>query len=448
MAILDFFRTKNYSLKSKSISEKPRTLKEAIGRLTPQYGFNAEVKDKENEWTVPHLDKNFKLYEDIYTSIPVAKNAVDNLSNFAIQSGYELDGGSVTTIEKFVDTHNFEQLMLNVLRQMIIYGNAYLELDVKGAEISSMKLLPPSQMYVVVAKGGGNDGQLIKYRQVLGTQKQIDFKLEQIAHFKWNEIGPAFYGYSDLKAIQGALTSLLNYQADLGEVVHRYGHPTMHHKLGTDDSPASGPQIEEYIDMIEGREPGQDIITSTAVELKSISSDLRMVQPDGLIKHMENQLIAGLGVPEIFIRGGETSNKATADIELQAFDRKVKALRNAMTEVIHDKIFSVYGDTKIKWREMSIQEEGVKGEMVKNLNQAGVPPEVAFKIVGWDNFINDLMDSENYPPPEPTIGFGGPPGMGPPKPNGKPKPPKEDAFDTQADWLKAMVKYNRINDGL
>ena len=403
------------------------TLKESLGRITPTYAYNFN-QDKEGEWTVDHPDRNFDHYLNMYTLIPVAKNAVDNLSNFAIQSGYELEGGQLEEAKKFMDLINFDQLSLNVLKQMIIYGNAFVEVG------NTLKVLPAKQMYVVVKRGGTNDGEIVGYRQIIdqNAAKNPRFKPEQIAHFKWNEIGPAFYGISDLRAVESTLTSLYNYQDDLGIIMHRYAQPLLQHRLGAPERPANAAQIAEYTSMVEDRDTGQDFVTSSDVEIVSIQANMRMVQPDGILKHLENQLIAGLGVPEIFVRGGETSNKATADIELQAFDRRVKALRAAFSEIVKDKILKRF-NTKLRWREMSIQEESVKATMIRDMAQAQVPPAVSFKVVGWDNFIDTLKSEKPLLPPQP---FG--------EPGAQKKPaPKESDYNTQAEWLEALESYKK-----
>lgn len=406
---------------------KLKSLKDSIGVITPKYTFS--VSDRPGEWTVPHPDNSYDYYLNMYTLIPVAKNAVDNLSNFAIQSGYELEGGNAS-VKAFLDKVNFDQLALNILKQMIIYGNAYLELD--G---NNVKLLPPKQMYVVVQKGGNNDGGLIGYKQVLDDTSSVPFKPEQVAHFKWNEIGPAFYGISDLRAVDTTLTSLYNYQNDLGIIMHRYAQPLLHHRLGRPEAPATRAQIDDYKTMVEDRETGQDFISSSDVVIESIQANMRMVQPDGILKHLENQLIAGLGVPEIFVRGGETSNKATADVELQAFDRKVKALRGAFSEVIRDKVLKPFGKVKMHWREMSIQDESVKATMIRDMAQAQVPPEVSFKIVGWDNHIDELKKAKPLLPPSPF--------QSPGQPGAKKPAPKEKDFKTQAEWIEAIENYKK-----
>ena len=438
MAIFDIFKRKEskkiptqFNAYGKAKTKSGHKLQEALGRITPKNSFNYEFKDKEGEYTVPHRDENSKLYLEVYEKIPVAKSSVDSLSNFAIQTGYELDGSGKEKALKFIDEFNFNNLMLNVLRQMSIYGNAYLEIERVGSSITSLKPLPPDQMYVVVKKGK-DDGELVGYKQIVDRYGEpIEFTPDQIAHFKWNEIGPAFYGISDLTSVLGTIEKMLNLRENIGEIMDKYAHPILHHKLGTPESPAQEADIDAYIAMLEDREAGQDLVTSASVDIKSVSADMRMIQVDGMVNHMENQIIAGLGVPEIFVRGGKTSNKATAFVELQSFDRRVKAIRAALAEVVEDKILSVFGDIKIQWREMSIQDESTKATMVKELYQAGVSPETAFQIVGWGNWLDEL---QLVVPPSNKL-----------EKSDRLQEPREDDYESQVEYLEAYKDWLRRN---
>jgi len=395
-----------------------------------------DFKSEKGTKVMPHPDKGFKLYQQIFQKVPVAKCSINSTVNFAIQSGYELEGSeeAVKKIEEWVDLVNFDLMMMDAMRQMQIYGNAWLEVS----DIDSPKFLPVDQMYVVVHSGDENDGQIKGYKQIIKMgENEIPFDQEDMVHFKWNEesgLDGGFYGLSDLKAGATVLQRLLNFQEDIGEVIHNHAQPILHWLLGSEESPATQAQIDAFKTNLGDREVGGDLITSWGVEGKAVMSDLRMVQPDGMLKHLENQLICALGVPATFVRGGESSNKATAEVELQTFDRRVKSIRRVVSRYTEDYIFPlITGGEKVKilWNEPSFETEAKKAEMVKNLIAGNMPLVVALKIVGWNAFVNDLEEAGGEK--EPMAPMGGPGG-----------PPQEDDFDNQEDWLKALKEYDSL----
>jgi len=422
MGVFDRFRTKNLDniIFGKTNKKYSNSLINNI-KLNESKGIVYEEPFKATGQTgksvVEPQDKSWELYRNIYNSVPIAKSAIDHTSNFAIQSGYMIESdlpADKEKIEEFINLTNFDLVLTNVMRQMMIYGNAFLEPEVSGGTVTGIKILSPKSMRVIVSTKAGDNGAVLGYVQKVG-QQEIEFKKEEIIHFKWNVVGNDFYGTSDLKSALGTIRTLLQHQEDIGEIIHRYGNPLLHHKLGTDESPVpSDSDRDGYIDMLEEREPGEDLVTGKNVNIEPIVANLKMIQPDGMLKRLENQLIAGFKVPEIFVRGGETSNKATADVELQAFDRNVKALREAVSRIVEDTVFVILGTetAKLVWNELSITDEATKAEIIQKLcstmSGAGVPLEVAFDIVGWKGYIpmideyggQKLPDLGNKPPGE------------------------------------------------
>jgi hypothetical protein len=458
MAVLDE-STRRTTSKVKTLFEIARSpersnlfkdlVKESKGIYTD--AIKTSWTDKKGEKTMEPPDKNFKLYKDVYEKVGIIKNCIDNTADFALQSGYELEGpkSARDKVEKFIKKSNFDLIMHNILKQMQIYGNCFLEIQ-KGTVFDEdswdLKILPVSQMRVIVDTSEGNDGTIKGYRQITFGNNYVDFIPDEVVHFKWNTATSMFYGVSDLKAICGSLTSLLNFQEDIGEIIHRYAAPIIHWKLGNEEQPATAGEVAAFIALLNDRDTGQDMVTSSNVEANPIVNNLKMVQPDGMIKLLENQLIAGLRVPEIFIRGGETSNKATADVELQAFDRKVKAIREAVATMVEDYIFKKIAptsDVTISWNELSVESEHTKAEMLTWLVQSGTPLTVALKMCGWGSWVNDVKEEQEKQGGSPPFSPAMPPNQAQPadkKPEQKPRPNEED-FDTQEAWFEAYRKW-------
>jgi hypothetical protein len=469
MAVLDE-STRRIIPKMKTLFEiaKPREnsallnnlLKESKGKYTDYVSVN--WRDKADEITMEPTDRNWKLYKDIYEKVGIIKNCIDNTADFALQSGYELEGpvSGKEKIEKFIKKTNFDLILHNILKQMQIYGNCFIELSretIFSEDTWSLKILPPDQMRVVVYKGKGKDGQLKGYKQMQASSQSIEFSPEEVVHFKWNTATTTgqFYGVSDLKAVCGSLTSLLNFQEDIGEIIHRYAAPIIHWALGTEEQSATAAEIAEFISLLNDRDTGQDMVTSSNVKANPIVNNLKMVQPDGMIKLLENQLIAGLRVPEIFIRGGETSNKATADVELQAFDRKVKAIRMALSTMVEDFIFKKITPTSevtISWNELSVESEHTKAQQMQWLVQSGVPTKVALDMCGWGSWIDDFEEEKQKEQDRASsLALTAlPPGQNPkpvaqakPPADNKPIAPKEEDFETQEEWFEAYRNWEK-----
>jgi hypothetical protein len=457
--------------------EYPVLVKELITEsskgLVTQGLSDTAIYDKKTEFVVPHkvLNQglNWDLYSKVYNNVGIVKNAVDNTTNFAIQSGYNFDPAD-DRIAEWANNVNLDALMSNILTQLQIYGNAYLEIT----DIDSPKLLPVESMFVVVSKAKNHDGEILGYVQI--TQDKFDLKNaprwtpDEIIHFKYGEVGTSFYGMPSIRAGLTSIQYMLQYQTDIGEILHRYGNPKIHWRVGSDDDPTDQTaNITAVKTQLDSAQVGHDIITSAAVNAEVLLANLNMIQPDGLLKLMENQVISALQVPDFFVRGGESSNRSTADVMLQAFDRKVKALRNFMGKVIEKGIFKKQfnSDVKFAWRELSTEGELTRSEILKNLCSStgvGLPIPVGMDIAGYGSWIDDfevefdkdiqrkkkLADAMPKPAGamntgKPTSKSTGNPGQKPKSPNpGKESmEPDEDDFDDQVSYLKALELYKK-----
>lgn len=371
------------------------------GQLTKTSDSNTlQLFNTDNILVVPQMmgerDIPWNLYKESYKRIPLVYNAVNNSADFALQADFELDGSADATkkILLWMDEVNFELILLNIFKQMQIYGNAYLDIS----NIKFPKLLPPEQMYVVVKKGGDDDGKVVGYKQIISFDKRTDinFTPDELIHFKWNDAIHPFYGMSEIHPALGPITRYENWQLDLGQILHRYAAPIIQWRLGTEEFPATKDQISEFRGTVENRLPGEDILTSTAVEAVVVGAGQKMMQVDGLVKAIENQIIGALRIPEVFARGGESSNKATAAIELEAFDRKVKALQKSVSFMLEDFLFPklTSGKVEIVWNEISAEGELQRAQRVQMYVTSGVTVDIALRMVGLGTWADDVKKAK------------------------------------------------------
>src|SRR3990167_7386406 len=222
-------------------------------------------------------------------------NGFNNTADFAIQSGYDIEASdnSKTKILEWMDKVNFELILSNIFKHLQIYGNAYLDIS----DISFPKLLPPKTMYVRVVKGGNDDGKILGYTQVLNntslaldTKNSIQLDKDDVVHFKYNDTINPFYGMSELKPVLGALTRYANWTEDLGEILHHFAAPFLHHKLGDSKNGiiATETQISDYTGKLNTRQTGEDWVTSGAVEVNVIQSSQGMMQMDNLVRMLQD----------------------------------------------------------------------------------------------------------------------------------------------------------------
>ena len=322
------------------------------------------------------LKKNYDTYERIYKEVPLVQAAVNYTSDLAVGVGYELLGEDEKKIQKvneFLESQDFHMLALRLARNMLIYGNGYLELVRAGSRIVELKILHPKTMSVTLSEDG--TGEVVGYSQKVSANKAIQFTAEEIAHFKMNVVGDAAEGTSAIECVRTALATKLQMEGDLRLISHRYAAPQVHYRLGTSDEPATETQIDAFESQLSEQNPEMDLITAHNISADVLRPLGSKIGVEEFLSHMENQVIAGLQVPEVALGRGRNITEATSKVQIGIFDRRVISIQEVLTQQINNLILdkvTTPGAVKLNFGEFSKEDEDVKVNRLLRLKAAGI----------------------------------------------------------------------------
>jgi len=393
-------------------------------------------------------EKKLETFEDIYKTVPLVQAAINYTADLAVGTGYELiseDEGAKKKVDEFLKQQDFTLLMHRVTRHLLVYGNAYLELVRLGEKIVEMKLLHPKTMEVVTSED--NTGEVIGYKQITGPAKTdvVPFDVDEIAHFKWNVIGDSLLGTSAIESVAGVLGIKLEMEKDFRLISHRYAAPQVHYKIGTDSEPATDTQIANFESQLEEHNPEMDLISAHTISADVINPLGSRIGVEEFMKHIENQVIAGLQVPEVALGRGQNITEATAKVQIGIFDRRVKSVQRVLTNQTEALIIRQISEgVRIEFGEFEKEDEDIKVNRLLRLKAGGiVTPEYVAQQLGIDKkFIPEE--------PEPEVDQVG-------KPKGNPKDLKGlDDSKTRVSPKKMPVKqmlddgfyYIKVEDGV
>jgi hypothetical protein len=316
---------------------------------------------------------NLNAYEEIYKTMPLVQAGINYTADLAVGTGYMLiseDEHAKEVVSEFLDNQEFSLLMHRVTRHVLVYGNAYLELVRLNDKLVELKLLHPKTIKVKVSKTGDIQG----YEQAIGFNQKIEFTPEEIAHFKWNVIGDSIYGTSVIEAIRSVINVKAQMENDLRLISHRYAAPQIQYKLGSEMEPATAEQITEFNNQLDNQNPEMDLITSHAVEAHVIRPLGTNIGVEGFLSHIENQVIAGIQVPEVALGRGQSITEATAKVQIGIFDRRVKSIQRELSRQSERLIIQEIVTSKvlIEFGEFEKEDEDVKVNRLLRLKAAGV----------------------------------------------------------------------------
>lgn len=354
------------------ITDKLKNLFKESGK-----GKIGEVRGLYKYFTKTREEKaSLEKYEKIYRQVPIVQAAINYTADLAVGTGYHLVSENETElkkVEEFLADNDFALLMHRVTRHLLIYGNAYMELVSLGDNLIELKLLHPKTMRVLTSENG--TGEVIGYEQIVGPGPEDveTFGVDEIAHFKWNVVGDDLVGTSVIAPVINILNSKLMMEMDLGLISHRYAAPQVHYKIGSEEDPATPDQISAFESELEEHNPEMDLVTDHNIEVKEINPLKGKIGVEEFLVHVENQVIAGLQVPEIALGRGQNITEATAKVQVGIFDRRIKSIQRVLVNQSEDLIISrISKAVKIEFGEFEKEDEDIKVNRLLRLKAAGI----------------------------------------------------------------------------
>jgi hypothetical protein len=348
-----------------------------IGFVTPPY-----MAYWERIWGATPIE-DLPKYKDLYTFTPYIKASIDVTVNLALSNGFELEGGRDDVrqwLQDWLDEHNILQTLRIIATDMLVSGNAYLELcRHEDGVIEWLKPLDPVHMRV----RRDAFGNVFGYVQLL-TFPPVTFTAQDIVHFRWGAKSWWYefsYGTSQLRPLLLIQALIDDFQTDMATIMKVYTKPMLNVQCGTPERPFSDTQLAGVVAAFQDRQPATDVFTRGDVKAEVIPSMTKDIKVEWWLQYLHRQREAVLGVPKIFLGESEGTNRATADIVMQEYITRLRMLEEIMGDTLETVLFkqlieSEWGEGEeiptAKWRpiwEPTLQD---KAKFLGDLVEKGV----------------------------------------------------------------------------
>ena len=145
----------------------------------------------------PHdMEQMLKLYKEV----PLIHGGINKIVDHTVGPGFVIKSDNEMAneiIKTFITELNFDILVRKIVQDILVYGNAYLELVLKNGMIIELIPRNPQNMY---AKRD-NKGTLQGYTQLVNQNTKINFLPNEIIHFKNNILSDEAYGTSIINTL-------------------------------------------------------------------------------------------------------------------------------------------------------------------------------------------------------------------------------------------------------
>ena len=334
-------------------------------------------------WGVVPIE-DLPKYKDLYTFTPYIKAAIDVTVNLAISNGFELNGGKDAIREwlgDWLDQHNILRELRIAATDMLVFGNAYVEIcrNEDTGEIDWLKPLDP----VYMRPRRDALGNVYGYIQLLSMPPVIFLDVD-IINFVWGAKSwwyESAFGCSLLRPLLRIQELINQFENDMGIIMHVYTKPMLVVKGGTPDKPYSDPKLAELVKAFQNRKAGTDVFVRGDVSAESIKSLTAEIKVDFWLDYLYKQREALLGVPKIFLGESEGTNRATSDTVMQEFVTRLRMMQEIIGDILETVLFKQLIDQEwgegeeiphVAWRPIWEAKVEDKAKYVQGLVQAGI----------------------------------------------------------------------------
>jgi hypothetical protein len=333
MALFDFLK--------KPVMKEAAQIKPAIyvkeefkGKIEPEKlrGFQAKQVGE------PH-PFDFEIVEKWYKDDAFISGVVDKFVDFIIGAGFyatSKDPRAEELTNQFMDELEFPTLLRTAVRDMLIYGNGYIEISGRPNEIpTELKVLNPKHIYIQ----RDEYGKVLAYNQWFGKGNPIRFEDSEICHLAHRIIGDSAYGIGIIWPLTYTLKKKTKLVQDMCMLIERKANSPIVATLGTKEEPVSAEDIEAFGAKLDWLHNKHEWTVNHLVKLETLQfGDIgqRFTEP---LRILNEELVYGSQVPEVLLGKGSIP-EGLAQVQMQAFQKRIESIQEEIEKEIEQKIFN------------------------------------------------------------------------------------------------------------
>jgi len=351
----------------------------------------------------------YKILRDMVESDAVLGAAIDLTIDLVTVNGFDFYGKNKRLIEEarklFNDKLDFDQVIDNILYQMIIYGDAFLELGrTNSGKVTALYPLETTEMVIDYDEHGEIKGYIQK-PQHYSRNRYIYFSPDEVIHFKLKSIGSAVYSATPFKPIFKDSASSI-YANDYLKQIFRNLPPKMVYFLRG----ASDKQRKQFITNVRKAKtnPMLDIVaTSTdagAMESKILQYDF----DNGLLKvleYLQKRVLAITRVPPHWIGMLEGANRGIGENVTIPFETRIRKIRQKIESQINRELLPRLGlgTLEFKFNPSSFMDEKAIVEIMQRLKAINMDSDTilnyakqrGFPLLPGSKIVEEIKEPAN-----------------------------------------------------
>jgi len=333
---------------------------------------------------------DFQDYLDAYYYVPYVARAIDVKQFMIWQMGYDLestDESSKRRVEEFLRDIEADTVIREGTLYALIFGNMYWRVERKA---DSVRLIPLDPMRVGIRLDSSKE-LIERYVYTDRQNRTREYKPSEVIHLKFNAEPWSLFGVSTLRRVLPTVKQLLFMEEKLPWIARRRADPLLEIQIGGPDMPIDKARFNRIKNQIKNRKPGEDIYHDGILKIQEvykspgIGGTRQTIEP--LLKHFQDNLVAGLGVPEPALGFGRTTTQATAEYQERILEAEVRAYQRAIKRMHENRLFKLVrtsSPVKLVWRPLKAEDVyQLSKKLMDEIEHGVVSPAYARQRLGY-----------------------------------------------------------------
>lgn len=325
---------------------------------------------------------NTNMLFEMFINDPLVSSACDITVDAMMANRYTFRGESESlvksTTETFENDYDFDQVLPNLVYQMLIYGDAYLELVYQGGSVTEFHPLESSQMEMRFNK----HGEVLGYQQKKDEQKR-NFTTDQVIHFSLRNIGSSKYSTVPFEPISTDYTTKV-YAKNYIKTIFENFPPRMAYFLETTNTD----QIRQFLEnlRVSKQNPHMDFVASGGkVQAQNIGAFEFSKGMVDLLNYLRQEILMTFRVPPIMLGIPDNSNRSNSDAQvgsLSSFQLRINSLQNHIASQINRELLPKLNiKLKFKFNPVTVLNEEKFIDIAQKMKQIGIDDDTVLQYI-------------------------------------------------------------------
>lgn len=311
---------------------------------------------------------NYRIMLDMFRSDPIIFTAIDLTADMVTYNGYDFVGENERLIKdakkRFENVLDFDIVLKNLLTQLLIFGDAYLELVYNQIEVidqmegkSTTIKNGVKQIHALdtlgIAIKYDEHGEIEGYVQrpygnsVTFSNKNLPtWNAEEVVYFRMYPIGSRVYSYSQLEPAARAFNTRLYSNFFLAELFKNV-HPKMVWMIKN----ANKEQREAFMqNLIRAKtNPAMDVVGIGEGKAEMLQYNFTSGLLD-IIKDLRKEVVMTFRVPPHWIGDVDGANRGIGENVVTPFESKIQKIQQIVASYINKELMPKLGYSNLEFR--------------------------------------------------------------------------------------------------